>query len=340
MKRILMDFWRFSLRAFHPGFESAALWTQKNGFETAALFLGISMALFSYSTARAQKINTPALLVDNGVDLRVKAPASLNVSTRFLPLQSYDLEVGCNKTCMLVFPTTIQSADRGAAYVLAEREAGSENVLKVKAGKPGFLPSSLTVITADGQIFSFKVFYKANPSYLVLTLKSDLAVETKRPLDVDKVQFAGGRLNSAAMDSAMQKVLQGPDYLHGAGVHERKYGLRLSVTGIYYLKNLLFFKLRLQSEARMPYLVDSLRIFVRDKKTTRRTAVADHELRPLAMRSEGSAETDTGKVILVALPRFSIADNKQVAVILTEKQGDRTLCFYIRQHKMKQIRLL
>jgi hypothetical protein len=45
-------------------------------------------------------------------------------------------------------------------------------------------------------------------------------------------------------------------------------------------------------------------------------------------------------VIVAVLPRFTIADNKRVAVELMEAEGDRALSLYIRQNKMKQIRLM
>ncbi|HTN38966.1 MAG TPA: DUF4138 domain-containing protein [Arachidicoccus sp.] len=82
-----------------------------------------------------------------------------------------NLSISQNKTCTLIFPAAIRSADRGAGYVLAERVKGAENSLKVKAGRPDFKPSSLTVITTDGQVFSLLVSYTAHPPYLVLDFR-------------------------------------------------------------------------------------------------------------------------------------------------------------------------
>lgn len=250
-------------------------------------------------------------------------------SAKTIPARN--LFISQNKTCMLIFPAKIQSADRGAAYVLAERVKGSENVLKVKAARMAFKPSSLTVITTDGQVFAFKVAYAENPPYLALDLRGQTPGKAA-------VRFSGAGLNSAGMRRAALKVKQHVPFLKGVRVH--KYGLDCQLEGIYIHQEVLFFTFRLHNASNIGYKLASLRFFIRDLKTARRTAVQDNELKPLYIESWGMPEEQMGQKIVVAMPRFTIADDKNVTIELTEKDGDRALSLKLRERKLRKTRTL
>ncbi|SEA15115.1 Bacteroides conjugative transposon TraN protein [Arachidicoccus rhizosphaerae] len=246
-------------------------------------------------------------------------------------IASRNLSISCNKTSMLVFPAEIQSADRGAAYVLAERVKGSKNVLKVKAGRPDFDPSSLTVITADGQVYVFNVTYTASPACLVLDFRNDLSGEAP-------VRFKEQALNSAEMvSSAAAAKGRAPFFKR---VHREKYGLDFKLEGIYIQKEVLFFKFRLHNASSIPYIRSSLNFFIRDLKTTKRTAMQDNELKPLYTQSWGMPEDDTGQMIVVALPRFTIADNKKLTLELMERDGDRAISLDLKERKFRKTKEL
>lgn len=242
-----------------------------------------------------------------------------------------NLSISRNKTCMLIFPAAIQSADRGAAYVLAERVKGSENVLKVKAGRPDFEPSSLTVITTDGQVFSFLVSYAAHPPYLVLDFRDEWSGRST-------VHFKGTTLNSAQIKRSAGRVKVNAPFIKN--VDFDKYDLDFKMDGIYIDKDVLFFRFRLHNGSSIPYKLASLRFFVRDLKTAKRTAVQDNELKPLYMHTWDTPEDDIGQVIVVAMHRFTITDKKNVAIELMEKDGDRGATLRLKQRKLRKTRKL
>src|SRR3546814_18758334 len=64
------------------------------------------------------------------------------------------LSVSYDKTTNLVFPYNIKSVDRGTRDVLVQKARNVENVLQVKAGHEAFTETNLTVITADGHLYS------------------------------------------------------------------------------------------------------------------------------------------------------------------------------------------
>src|ERR1700751_5325199 len=73
------------------------------------------------------------------------------------------LDISTSMTTNLIFPYAIKSVDRGSIDVLAQKAKGSENVLQVKAAKAPFKQSNLSVVTADGQLFSFLIDYAEYP---------------------------------------------------------------------------------------------------------------------------------------------------------------------------------
>lgn len=254
------------------------------------------------------------------------------------------LEIGCAQTCVLIFPTAIQSADRGAAYVLAERVKGSENALKVKAGKPGFEPSSLTVITTDGRIFAFEVSYASRPPYLVLDLRGSAAEKDAGHADSlgtahnGAVDFKDIRLNSAEMAYSIEKVKADDPFIKG--VHKHKYGIEFKLDGIYFYKDVLFFRFRLHNSSGIPYRLASLRFFMRDAKRAKRTSVQDNELPALYKETWGRAEDTAGQLIVMAVPRFTIADHKHLAIQLMEQEGDRAVTLLVKERKLRKTRKL
>lgn len=241
------------------------------------------------------------------------------------------LSISCNKTSMLVFPAAIRSADRGAAYVLAERVKDSENVLKVKAGRPDFEPSSLTVITSDGKVYVFSVTYAECPAFLVLDFRNNLSGSAP-------VRFKDQSLNSEEMAYGAAKAKVSSPFLKR--VHTERYGVDFELEGIYIQKGILFFKFRLQNKSSISYKLSSLNLFVRDLKTAKRTAMQDNELKSLYMHTWGLPEDDSGQVIVVAMSRFTIADNKKLAIELMEKDGDRAISLDLKERKFRKTKKL
>jgi conjugative transposon TraN protein len=211
--------------------------------------------------------------------------------------------------------------------VLAERVKGSENVLKVKAGRPDFEPSSLTVITADGQVYVFNVSYAANPASLVLDFRDDLSRSAT-------VLFSGQSLNSAELAGSAERAKCSVPFLKR--IQTDRYGLNFSLEGIYTEKDVLFFKFRLRNPTSISYTLSTLNFFVRDLKTAKRTAMQDKELQCLYRHSWGRPEGDGGQVIVVAVPKFTIADNKKLVIELMEIQGDRALSLDVKERKFRK----
>ena len=77
------------------------------------------------------------------------APIDLPESTL---IPHYRLSVAYNTTTVLVFPASVKPIDRGDRDILAVKQPGVENVVKVKASRKNFAPTNLLVFTSDGRI--------------------------------------------------------------------------------------------------------------------------------------------------------------------------------------------
>src|SRR5256885_14593149 len=82
----------------------------------------------------------------------------------FIP--SGHLSVTYNKTTNLIFPYSVQSIDRGSQDILVQQPKGTANIVQLKAGKQNFTQTNLSVITIDGQLYSFTVDYTSLPAEL------------------------------------------------------------------------------------------------------------------------------------------------------------------------------
>lgn len=272
---------------------------------------------------------TALLFYGSSFSLQAQAVLPSGVIEKIIP--SRNLCVGWNTTCLLVFPAAIQSADRGSADLLAERVKGAENALKVKAGRRDFAPTSLTVVTVDGQVFSFRVSYAGHPPYLVLDCRDGGS-------DKRLVRFKNASLSQAGLRRCAMQVRDADAFIKH--VHTARYGLDFTLEGIYIKKEVLFLRFRLLNASNIPFQLGTLRFFMRDIITARRTAIQDNELTPLYMLATGEPEKADGQVIVMAIRRFTLADHKRVAIELTETEGDRAVNIWLKERNLRKTRKL
>lgn len=251
------------------------------------------------------------------------------------PIRPYHLEITLHKTTLLIFPSAIQSADRGDQYIMAEKVKGTDNILKVKAAIKDFAQSNLSVVTRDGKVYSFLVDYQDNPPYQAI----DLTKQQQREQQVQiPVKFSGQALNSKQLsDDAMTTLRQKP-FLHG--VKEHRYQMKLKLQGVYIRDDVLFFRLSLKNHTPIPYKMDFMRFYIRDRKEAKRTAVQEKEIRPRMVKILPEPRNKEDKTIIVAFKKFTIAEEKNLVLEVTEKGGDRNLEIQLPGRKLLQAKVM
>lgn len=268
------------------------------------------------------------VIVCLSVDLKAQTAKSLTPSSLIDP---YKLEVGYNKTTHLIFPLSIISIDRGSAGILAQKATGVENILRVKADMKNFEETNLSVITSDGKLYSFLVCYNGNPAYLNVNLDSVLG----QPSVNEPKQKASGTFNEALLSYYAKLVLQAGQNLHGVKTSSAKASILLE--GVYVKENALFLRLQLRNSSAINYDIDQLRLFVRDKVQTKRTAIQEKEVEPVFIEGDNTIiGANSTQSVVLAVPAFTIPNNKYFVIEITERGGGRNLSLKMKgKHLLK-----
>lgn len=237
------------------------------------------------------------------------------------------VEVSFNKTTHLIFPAPVQYVDLGSTDIIADKAAGAANVVRLKAAVRDFqAETNLTVITADGRFYAFDVRYADDPGQLSIRIMNDLQAqipEGKAPTVPVRLDALDGD-DAARIDSAMEQIYNNdkPQIKH---IGYKRYGLQTLLTGIYIdSEGWLYFGIEMRNDSRIPFDIDHIRMYVRDKRLPRRTAVQDIEIVPVR-RLHPLSEIDTGKTgrTVWAIPKMTIPDGKALHIDIYERGGGR-----------------
>jgi conjugative transposon TraN protein len=231
------------------------------------------------------------------------------------------LGLAYHKTTSLIFPYAIQSVDRGSGDILAQAPHQAGNVLQVKAASAGFTETNLTVITADGGLYSFLVIYNENPAATLLRLEAAQATP---------VLFTGAGLNQRQLENITTQLADDKRFHYG--VKDKAGGAKARVEGIYIRGSTLFYRVVLTNASPVPYDLDFTRFTVRDRKQAKRTATQEEELLPLYTygKEDRTVEAGYSKVLVFALEKHHLNRHKELALDLFEENGGRHLKLKVR----------
>lgn len=236
-------------------------------------------------------------------------------------IEPHHLAITYSKTTNLIFPYPIKSIDRGSRDVLVQKAIGVENVLQLKAAEVGFAETNLTIVTADGSLFSFVLNYADQPSGLNIKVKKaqvaakPLAVFTKSGT-TDIIQ-ANAEKVSVRKQSIKKKK-------------SKSFGVSIAVKGIYVQEDVLYLQLALQNASTLNYDIKLLRFFVKDKKRSKRSASQEVEYSPLYMLGNRNIiRSQSEHILVVAIPKFTILDKKVFNIQMQEENGGRNLLINI-----------
>jgi conjugative transposon TraN protein len=238
-------------------------------------------------------------------------------------IQPQLLEATFSKTVNLIFPYAIKSVDKGSKDLLVQVARGVENILQVKAAVQGFKETNLTVITADGKLYSYVVSYSERLS--LLNIKVDPAPGIKT---VDARFSVTGDNEASVQDFAQQVALKKPVLKN---IRNEKSDIAMALGGIYIRDHKLYFQIALSNNSNISYDIDQLRFYIRDEKKAKRTASQETELQPEQVT--GNAQIIRGQseqAIVVTVPKFTIPDQKYLAIQLMESKGGRNLELHIK----------
>jgi len=261
------------------------------------------------------------------------APINLPSSTL---IPHYRLAVGYNSTTVLVFAAAVRPVDRGDRDILAIKQPGVENVLKVKAAHRNFLPTNLHVFTADGRLYAFDVSYtdslaSSRDLTALLPVKDSCAF-------YPDIVLTGQAINDAELLTIVKQLHESPGGRSLAGVrHER---MTLVLDRIGQRNDLLFLRLRLCNRSALRYALDFIRCYIRDKQQTRRTSIQEQELAIPWRDSVSVIGGHAVRTIVIAVPLFTLANGKEGIIEIHEKNGGRSLALHLHNRILLKARPL
>ncbi|MDJ1493686.1 conjugative transposon protein TraN [Cytophagaceae bacterium DM2B3-1] len=244
-------------------------------------------------------------------------------------LPSYPLSITHQKTTTLIFPYAIKSVDRGSQDILAQKASGVENVLWIKAAQKQIEQTNLTVITTDGNVYSYLVNYAPNPTVLTLSYSASNQLS-------ETVHFSEMHPNQAQLKTTCQQIMTRRKLFQRK--KDSHFGISLHLEGIYIQDEVLYYRIRLHNQTAINYTMDQFRFSIHDQKQAKRTATQEQELLPIYTYS-GADSTQTIKAhsqqtFVVVLDKFTISDQKYVLIESNEKNGGRHLHLRIRNRTL------
>ena len=239
----------------------------------------------------------------------------------------YALEVTFAKTVHIIFPAAIRYVDLGSIDLLAAKADGSENVLRVKAAAQGFRrETNLSVITEDGSYYTFNVKYADEPVKLSVEMADflhDWNEENKSGNNIP-VYLSDLSNESPRLVRLIMETIHRNNRTVIKHIGSRNFKIQYLLKGIYAHNDLFFFHLHLKNTSTVTYDIDYITFKIVDKKVAKRTAIQEQVIVPL--RSYNQVTSVAGRRderTVFALPKFTIPNDKQLIIELTEKDGGR-----------------
>lgn len=249
--------------------------------------------------------------------------------SRMIP--PHGLEITYDKTVHIIFPAPVRYVDLGSTDLLAGKADGAENVIRVKAATKHFRQeTNMSVITEDGNFYSFNVKYADEPLLLNVEMCDFIhdGETVNRPNNAMEIYLTELDNESPRLVRLILKSVHRRDKRRIRHIGCKRFGVQFLLKGLYTHNDLLYFHTEVKNSSNVPFDVDFVTFKVVDKKVVKRTAMQEQVVYPLrafnyVTRVDGRKSACT----VFALPKFTIPDDKKLVVEMFEKQGGRHQAF-------------
>jgi conjugative transposon TraN protein len=242
------------------------------------------------------------------------------------------LAIGYSKTTNIVFPYAIKSVDRGSQDVLVQKAKGLENILQIKAAKQGFIQTNLTVVTADGKLYSYVLNYNEQSPQLNLSMN-----KTKQ--EGQEIYFSSQSNNEEELQEYSKLAFYNKKKVRGE--KENKYAIKFQLNGIFIQNDVIYYRILVANKSKIKYDVDQLRFFIRDNKKVKRTASQEIEITPIyILNNVATIDGESENTFVFAVPKFTIPEKKYLSIQLMEKNGGRHVELHVKNKKLVKVTVL
>jgi conjugative transposon TraN protein len=242
-------------------------------------------------------------------------------------LTAQKVQVTDHKMTNLVFPVAIRTGIKVSRDVLVQKVKGVENVIELKAARPHFAPTNLSVFGLDGRLYSFDLEYADNPPVLNFAVvpapKGNVAtLYPGKPL----LLLTDLPVDEAALAEDARTLAREKGFLHASTRHER---MRLQVEGIYLKDSLLWFTVRIRNAAQVPYYPEYVRLFTQDRTKAKRTAIQQTVMESVYSVVPDQIAGRSSQRFALGFPLFTVPADKNLWLEVAERSGGRLLKLHI-----------
>lgn len=243
------------------------------------------------------------------------------------------LEVSYNKTTHIIFPSEIVYVDLGNENLVAGLADGAKNVLRVKSAFKSFkTETNLSVITEDGNYYSFNVKFAKEPLLLSIEMTDFIhdGEAVNRPNNAQEIYLERLGSESPMLVKLIMKSIHKQNKREIKHIGSKRFGVQFLLKSIYTNNGLLYFHTEIKNTSNIAFDIDYVSFKIVDKKVIKRTAMQEQVLEPL--RAQNYVIVVQGKQserTVFALEKFTIPDDKQLVIEVAEKEGGRHQSFVV-----------
>jgi len=227
-----------------------------------------------------------------------------------------------HKMTNLVFPVAIRTGIKVSRDVLVQKVKGVENVIELKAARPHFVPTNLSVFGLDGRLYSFDLEYAADPPVLNFAVVPATSGNVATLYPEKPLLLTGLPVDQATLTGDARTLTKEKGFLHGSVRNEK---MRLQVAGIYLKDSLLWFVFRITDRAQVPYYPEYTRLFIQDRTKAKRTAIQQAAMEPVYEALPDRIGGRSADTFALGFPLFTVPRDKQLWLEVAERSGGRLL---------------
>ena len=252
----------------------------------------------------------------------------------------HGLEITYDKTVHVIFPSPVRYVDLGSTDLIAGKADGAENVIRVKATTKNFRQeTNMSVITEDGNFYSFNVKYADEPLLLNVEMCDFIhdGETVNRPNNAMEIYLTELDNESPRLVRLIMKSVHERDKRRIRHIGCKRFGVQFLLVGLYSHGGLLYFHTQVKNTSHVPFDVDFVTFKIADKKLVKRTAMQEQVVYPLrAYNYVTRVDGKKSECTVFALPKFTIPDGKKLVVEMYEKQGGRHQTFELENEDLVQ----
>ena len=255
-------------------------------------------------------------------------------------ISPHGLEITYDKTVHVIFPSPVRYVDLGSTDLIAGKADGAENVIRVKATTKNFRQeTNMSVITEDGNFYSFNVKYADEPLLLNVEMCDFIhdGETVNRPNNAMEIYLTELDNESPRLVRLIMKSVYERDKRRIRHIGCKRFGVQFLLKGLYSHGGLLYFHTQVKNTSHVPFDVDFVTFKITDKKLVKRTAMQEQVVYPLrAYNYVTRVDGKKSECTVFALPKFTIPDGKKLVVEMYEKQGGRHQTFELENEDLVQ----